>query len=258
MVLREGLTVAMGWGGGHSGGEARGGGDEARRLQFVLRNALTQAERDEARRKLLALSGHGTVRETAEAPWGRGTEALVFVLDVSGSMTEPDIAPYRLAAAQRATLACARVKAERFPGDRVAVVSFNLRAWVVLPWTDAVGGRDEVNRAVWALAPHGGTDIAAGLRAAGSLFANAGTDCQGRIVLLTDGHGGEPIPVAAGLKTRGIVIDVVGVGGDPRAVNEGGLRQVASTVRGDNRYRFISGCEDLFAHFRSLGDRLAR
>jgi hypothetical protein len=79
-----------------------------------------------------------------------------------------------------------------------------------------------------------------------------------RIVLLTDGHGGQPLKTANELKANGVFIDVIGIGGSPSAVNEQLLRKIASTVNGDTRYRFISSRKDLFQHFRQLAEKLVK
>jgi len=237
-----------------------GGADaDTRRLQAVLRSGLDSVERDAARARLLALQGHGHVREARPAygPAGR-PEATVLVIDCSGSMEGQDIPPYRLAAAQDACDEFLRLRAQRFPRDSVAVVRFNDWAWTVIGWTFAGDGLCALEDGVRAIMAEGGTDIEAGLRAAGGLLDDAPAGTAGRVVLLTDGHGGRPVRIAEGLKSQGVLIDVIGVGGKPEAVNEECLREVASVVDGDVRYRFIRNRATLIDAFRTLANRPAR
>ena len=78
-----------------------------------------------------------------------------------------------------------------------------------------------------------------------------------RIVLLTDGHGGHPIDTARDLKSKGVVIDVIGVGSAPSGVDEKLLRNVASVVEGEARYRFIKDQQTLVAHYTQLANKTA-
>ena len=55
------------------------------------------------------------------------------------------------------------------------------------------------------------------------------------IILLTDGHGGHPLRTADDLKSRGVVIDVIGIGPSPSAVDEKLLKKVASVIEGESR-----------------------
>lgn len=75
--------------------------------------------------------------------------------------------------------------------------------------------------------------------------------------MMTDGHGGNPAKIAADLKSQGVVIDVIGVGKSPRKVNEKVLRQIASTVEGELRYRFIRDQATLVAHYTGLAMKTA-
>jgi len=105
----------------------------------------------------------------------------------------------------------------------------------------------------------GGTDLAKGLEAAARLFEDEGSTGRRRhVVMLTDGRGGEPLKQAAKLKNKlGAVIDVVGIGGTPDAVNEALLRQVATTDPGGFcHYRFVKDPETLSEHYTQLAKGL--
>ena len=101
----------------------------------------------------------------------------------------------------------------------------------------------------------GGTDIAEGFKKAVDLFDDEEISKRLRyIILLTDGHGGNPVRKAKLLKEKyEAVIEVVGIGGSPSAVNESLLRKVATTdPDGFNHYRFIKDSETLRQHYRHL------
>jgi hypothetical protein len=109
----------------------------------------------------------------------------------------------------------------------------------------------------------GGTDIAAGLEAAKELYEHvpgrAGIpERLLRSIVLTDGHGGEPLQVASELKQGlGVLLDVIAVGGDPSAVNENLLRQVATTdAQGFTHYWFIRDTESLVRQYEALATKI--
>ncbi len=73
--------------------------------------------------------------------------------------------------------------------------------------------------------------------------------------MLTDGQGGEPLATAERLKSRGVVIDVIGVGKTPSDVNEPLLKKVASNIQGELHYRFIKDHQSLIAHYTQLAHK---
>jgi hypothetical protein len=76
-----------------------------------------------------------------------------------------------------------------------------------------------------------------------------------RVVMLTDGQGGEPLTTAERLKSCGVVIDVIGVGDSPSNVNEPLLKKVASFIDGELHYRFIKDHQSLIAHYTQLAHK---
>ena len=96
-----------------------------------------------------------------------------------------------------------------------------------------------------------------GLRIARDAFDWHRKSVVRRIILLTDGHGGDPMETAEDLKSRGVVIDVVGVGRAPGAVDETLLHQVASVIEGETRYRFIKDQKTLVDHYTQLANKTA-
>lgn len=179
------------------------------------------------------------------------------VVDVSGSMAAGDYPPTRLDGGIHAGIAYSDARATLCPDDQIAVISFSSTAEVVLPLTPVID-RKTVVRAFGRLTADGGTDLAEGLRAAAKLFENEPQSTRRRhVILLTDGQGGEPLEMAAKLKDElDVVIDVVGIGGSPSAVNEALLRQVATKDADGCHYRFIKDPETLSEHYTQLAKGL--
>jgi uncharacterized protein YegL len=231
-----------------------------RRLEFI--RSIRRAANDFLQRlsagppKTIALAARQSLPATI--PDRSGPRDTAAVLDISGSMGISDYLPTRLGGGIDATLMYTDTREEMRLGDRIAVVSFNHDAQVVLPLT-AVANKKVISRALHRLKAGGGTDLAEGLRATVSLFTNGRPVGRCRhVILLTDGQGGEPLETAVMLKERfGAVIDVVGIGGSPEVVNEALLRQVATTdPDGFCHYRFIKDAETLVEHYTQLAQSL--
>ena len=185
-------------------------------------------------------------------------EHTAFVVDRSGSMGEPYAGETtKLEAACRANITMVLNKEQIDSEDEIALVSFRSWAEVVLGLSQIKACKRQIIDAIHSLTPDNGTDINAGLKAARDVFDWSRQDVVRRIVLLTDGHGGEPLGTADGLKSRGVVIDVIGVGADPSGVDEKLLRKVASVIEGEVRYRFIKDQQTLVRHYQHLADKTA-
>ena len=183
-------------------------------------------------------------------------EHSVLVTDRSGSMGEIyDGGMTKLQAAIRADLALIVEKTQLDPHDEVGIVVFNHQAEVIHNLVPLHSHRASLIKAVQSISPDGGTDIRAGLEEAASLFDWSCDGVVRRIVLLTDGHGGHPLSVAQDLKTKGVVIDVIGVGPNPREVDERLLKKVASVVQGELRYRFITDSRTLCRTYQTLAGK---
>ena len=180
--------------------------------------------------------------------------ATAQVIDVSDSMGKPDYEPTRLEGAIRAAVDYVNARRRRSSDDRIAVIAFHSTAEVVLPLT-AITQTKQIIEALHSLRASGGTDIAQGLKAAAKIFAVEPPSGHRRhIILLSDGHGGKPLRIARKLKDEyDVVIDVVGIGGSPDAVNESLLRRVATTdPDGFCHYRFIKDSAALSQYYRQL------
>ena len=184
---------------------------------------------------------------------------LVLALDVSKSMLARDIAPNRL---ERERVLARRILRE-LPGDRIGMVAFAGRAYVLSPMTVDHGA---LQLYLDALDPEivsqGGSSLAAAVRQATDLARGPEDAGRGSVVLVSDGEALEEedaVREAADRAARvGITIHTVGVGtadgspiplmgdgGDVRgyltgpdgevvitSLNEELLREVASTTGG--------------------------
>ena len=185
-------------------------------------------------------------------------EHTIFVTDKSGSMSSPyDGKTTKLEAAIRAEVTMVVNKAQIDPDDEVGIVSFDHEAQILLHLCPICSHRRQVIQTMQSITIQGGTDIDKGLKAARDAFNWSCTDVVRRIVLLTDGQGGHPLQTAQGLKSRGVVIDVIGIGATPSGVNEKLLRQVASVIEGEVRYRFITDVASLLEHYTLLANKTA-
>ena len=180
-------------------------------------------------------------------------EHTVFVVDISGSMGSPYNGRLtKLEAAIRANTTMVQNKARIDRHDEIGIVSFESYATVLLNLCPIYSQKQQIIATLQALTSDGGTDINKGLKAARDVFDWSRNDVVRRIVLLTDGHGGHPLQTAEDLKSRGVVIDVIGVGSSPSSVDEKLLRKVASVIEGEIRYRFIKDQQTLVAHYTQL------
>ncbi len=139
--------------------------------------------------------------------------------------------------------------------DRVGVVVFNHLAQELVSPLPVGTERRRLIEAIQTLHAGGGTDINAGLIAASRMLWAQEHEGVRRVVLVTDGHGGDPLGTATSLKAQDVVIDVVGIGPEPYAVDEPLLKQVASVVDGSLRYQFIKDRHTLVDHFSQLANK---
>ena len=157
----------------------------------------------------LALIGLQARRVSAESTPPRN---LVFLLDVSGSMDEPDKLPLVKAAMRMLTDVLT-------PADRVAIVVYAGASGMVLPSTSG-SRKPEIHRAIADLEPGGSTNGADGIQLAyeiaSSGFIKNGTN---RVILATDGDfnvgvtsQGELIRLIEEKREKGIFLSVLGVG----------------------------------------------
>ena len=195
---------------------------------------------------------------TAHPHQNHDARDTVIVQDVSGSMADDDYFPSRLDGGLQATLEYYAARKKQYADDRIALVTFNHEARIIIPLL-SLDREQEFRTALRKLTADGGTDIAKGLHTVAKLFDKSSESQRVRhVILLSDGHGGDPLKISEKLKSRyHAQIDVIGIGGEPLAVHESLLCQIATTdPDGYNHYRFIKDTESLREHYQQLATGL--
>lgn len=180
---------------------------------------------------------------------------LVFIIDRSWSMAEACGRTNRIDAAKNAISALLDVRRKLGADDEIAVISFNDAAQIVLPFT-GIRDADRIQKAVRSIGPEGSTDLKPAIKLASDILS----DPRGAyIVVLSDGHCGDPIRAARALKDKGAIIETIGVGNIPADVDEEKLIKVASVQNGQALYRFLTNADELLDYFRKdIAGRLAK
>ena len=140
--------------------------------------------------------------------------SMVLAIDISRSMLAEDVRPSRLQRAVRE----ARRLVQDSPGDRVGLIAFAGRSYILAPLTvDGSAVQMYLDVMEPELASQGGTSLAAALTQGGQLLAGSGEVGDRVLVLMTDGetHDSVPQAVAAAreLGEKGIRLVVVAEGG---------------------------------------------
>jgi Ca-activated chloride channel family protein len=188
-------------------------------------------------RHRLALVGLQARRlETGRTP----PRNLVFLLDVSGSMNEPDKLPLVKTAM--------RMLADTLnPSDRVAIVVYAGASGLVLPSTPGEHKAD-IQRAIAELQPGGSTNGAAGIQLAYDVatkhFIKGGIN---RVILATDGDfnvgvtsQGELIRLIEEKREKGVFLSVLGVG--TGNVKDSTMEKLAD--KGNGNYAYLDSLHE--------------
>ena len=188
-------------------------------------------------RHVLALVG---LRASPDAREEKRARNLVFLLDVSGSMTPPDKLPL-IRTAMRMLVDTLSAQ------DRVAIVVYAGASGLVLPSTP--GDRKAViHRAIEELEAGGSTNGAAGITlaydTAASAFISGGVN---RVILATDGDfnvgvtsQGELVRLIETERARGIFLSVLGVGTDN--LKDSTMEKLAD--RGNGNYSYLDSLHE--------------
>jgi Mg-chelatase subunit ChlD len=162
----------------------------------------------------------------------------------------------RLEAAKDATMALLMARARLGANDQLSITVFNDEAHLVLPLTPCLNNLDKIQQALCSVTVGGGTDLKAPLVLAHRLLPPAG---RLHIVLLSDGHGGNPVTAAQALKDRGAILETIGVGNERSEVDESILKRIASVLDGKVLYRFLNDADQLTQYFTSeIANRLVK
>ncbi len=184
------------------------------------------------------------------------SEMLILILDRSGSMSISCGNADRLQAAKTACIALIDARLNQGADDQGAVMAFDGQATMILPFTGFRKHRDRVVQAINRITIGGATVIKKPLALALKMLPGNG---RVHIVLLSDGHGGQPGRYHHRLKDAGAVIETIGVGNDPSDVDEPTLKNIASVLDGKTLYRFIHDADELTDYFRiEIANRLTK
>ena len=188
-------------------------------------------------RHMLALVGLQARRDVQEEKRPRN---LVFLLDVSGSMTPPDKLPL-VRTGMRMLVDTLR------PEDRVAIVVYAGASGLVLPSTPG-DRKAEIHRAIAELEAGGSTNGAAGIHlaydTAAASFIKGGVN---RVILATDGDfnvgvtsQGELIRLIERQRARGIFLSVLGVGSNN--LKDSTMEKLAD--KGNGNYSYLDSLHE--------------
>jgi len=181
-------------------------------------------------------------------------ELVDLQVDCSGSMAEAfDGDTSKIEAASRAGVNLVLHKHRIDSMDEIGVTTFTSSARLRLDFGPVANNKPRIIECLQSLDADGGTDLEAPLRLRSADFAWDRQDVVRRIVMLTDGHGGDPEKSAAALKQRGVLIDVIAIGPSPNEVNEEVLRKIASP----GQYRFVRDQRTLVQHYTQLANKTA-
>lgn len=182
-------------------------------------------------------------------------ELTFLVIDISGSMADRfDREATKLdAAAQAAQI----LILNKDPEDEVGIITFDDGAKLLMGLQPISRCKQEALQTLQSLKICGGTNLAKGLEVAEHSFDWWRSEAVRRVIMLTDGNGGSPQRIAAHLKSKGVVMDVIGIGTRARRsdVNEKLLTKIASIIAGESRYRFLSSLEELVGHYTVLAGK---
>lgn len=225
------------------------------------------------------------------------SEILIMIIDLSASMDTQDWKPSRKAGAIEANKELIRIKTQYHPQDKVGIIGFGTKAVLLHEPVCVADAADSLYNVLKAPPSMGSTNFTAGLELAETcLFGNtaipkeyscgkglsrflsellygpmqqnsdcikessATTETANRIILLTDGHHWDspsPLRVAHRLKSAGVIVDCIGIGGSPADVDESRLKKIAScNPDGSIRYCFIGDQQDLIRKYESLAHHI--
>ena len=200
-------------------------------------------------------------------------ERTAVLVDCSGSMSADMAgsggAGTRLRAAKAAARAFVERKARMFEEDgdfagEISIVAFNGEVVGHVPLTPYDRCERSLLPFLERLDSEDGTDFEKPLLFAERILSpkrNDAPEILDRLILLTDGRARDPKEIADRLKKNGVIIDTIGIGnsdsGESAEVDGKLLREIASILDGESRYRFIRESDDLINHFFSLAGTLS-
>lgn len=168
------------------------------------------------------------------------TQAVVYVVDVSGSTSEEATnGQTKLEAEGRAVKLSMRALLESAPGSHVAVIAFNNRANIKLGMTPVQEALPQLGDILQDLEPGGGTSFNSALKLAPEVFQQEKSGMKKKMIFLSDGLNGDIFSLAhKPLHEMGVEVETIGFAKSPSEVGERALREMASTRDGQKLYHF--------------------
>lgn len=202
--------------------------------------------------------------DDASAEVRKGIDAVI-ALDVSNSMLATDVAPNRLAQAQKMLINLI----DKMPNDRIGFVVFAGNAYTQMPLsTDHEAARLFVSTANPGMVPEQGTAVADALLQSNAAFEE-GNQRFKTIILVTDGetHDEDALPTIQGLAKKGVMVNAIGLGspqgatimdsatGQPKSDESG--QPVVSRLNEALLQQLAQSTNGVYIHLTSIPDALA-
>lgn len=202
-----------------------------------------EPEKGNRTRAMLSSAAPCSARSRVDrTPTMRGMPALsnemptLLVVDSSYSMDEKyKGAQCKLVAAKQAARSHVVERGKQCPAAQIGLITFTERAWVVCEPVSLECDKPKLLRAIDSLVTGGGTDMGAAMQCAKDELGGM----PGRVVLISDGHGGDPVPASKEIQSDGGIVSCIGIGSDPTEVDEPRLRRAASVLDGVEQYWFV-------------------
>lgn len=180
----------------------------------------------------------------------------VVALDFSGSMHEHDYPPSRREAGILAAEHFYNALATADPTAHAGAVYFESdAAWLHEP-VPVAPSLSALKASLRSTNASGGTNMFTAFKLIWSSLRGRARNLH--VIALTDGYTvdrDELLQISRQMKSEGVQIDCIGIGGSPSSVAEDLLRKIASTINGVNHYWFIDNVPDLIRRFESLAIR---
>ena len=213
-------------------------------------------------------------------------ELIYILIDLSPSMDETDFVPSRRQGAIVAIKQLISTKAKLYPEDQIGIIGFAKKAYLIhdcvrsgegskslfqsldkcpddCEWTNFVAALREAQLMMF---PASRTKVKNKLFqwCSDLVFDPSAQDTNDnitrRIIFLSDGEHnqkGDPVPIAEQLKTAGVTIDCIGIGGSPGDVDAKMLKAIASPdENGKPRYWFINDTQGLIRKYESMAHHI--
>jgi Mg-chelatase subunit ChlD len=180
------------------------------------------------------------------ASYAGNSGRVCYVLDKSYSVSEMcDSQTTKLQAIKNACIVALNALAHSSPNTKVAIICFDSKAKIISPFVGVSQDYQQLFTDIQNLTAGGNTNISHALEAAWQLFGQGSSTPNDRLMLLTDGYGGDATCIADQIKSLGVTIETIGFGRDSSCVDENNLRQIASIENGRPLYNFADNKKKL-------------